>query len=134
MGKIIINKETNKLMKRFRDQICERSITEDQIINLLEDLLPEEITIELTKGGRDGVTKARMFYCEAQEKYIIGNYKGPYVFEPIVYRTSNSNGILCIALDLSDNLSESIPLCYFKRDKQTVFYLDFANRDIIKVN
>lgn len=130
MGKVIIDNKTNKLMKRFRDKICERSITESQVINLLEDLLPAEITIELTKGGRDGVTKARMFYCEAQEKYIIGNYKGPYVFEPIVYKTDNSNGILCIALDLCDDLSESNPLCYFKGDKQTIFYLDFSNRDI----
>lgn len=61
MGKVNINKETNNKMKLFRDQICGVGINESLAVNLIENLLPDEINIELTKGGRDGVTKARMF-------------------------------------------------------------------------
>lgn len=134
MGKVNINKETNNKMKLFRDQICGVGINESLAVNLIENLLPDEITIELTKGGRDGVTKARMFYCEANEKYVIGDYKGPYAFEPIIFKTASPNGIISIALDLCDHLSESTTLCYFKGDKQIVFYIDFSTKKIIKVN
>jgi len=134
MGKVIIKKETNKLMKQFRDIICKGNITENQVIDIMENFLPAEITIELTTGGRDGVTKARIFYCEAQEKYIIGNYKGPYIFEPIVYKATGPDEIIGIALNLCDNLSESTPLCYFKGEEQTIFYIDFSNKNIIRVN
>lgn len=138
MNKVIIYSKTNDMMKELKNKVAMKDYrnpdTEREIVNLLEALFPDDITVEISKGGRDGVTKARLFYHKDHQKYVIGYYNGPYLFEPILFKDDGPSGLIGVTYRICDHLSDSTPLCYFEGNKQVVFYIDFSTKQIIKNN
>ncbi|WP_373262294.1 hypothetical protein [Hungatella hathewayi] len=136
MKKVIIYSNTIDMMKELKNKVAMKDYknpnTEREIVSLLEEFFPDDITVEISKGGRDGVTKARLFYHKNQQKYVIGDYKGPYLFEPILYK--DDSGLIGVVYRICDHLSDTTPLCYFEGNKQVLFYIDFSTKQIIKNN
>lgn len=134
MGKVINDLEEIAVLKNLRDMTCRNDTTDKEIVDCIENFLPDEIEVRITKGGRDAISRARMFYFDSvsNKKYAIGNYKGPYSFEPIVFESTI--GLSGIALELSDYISKSVPFCFFNGKYQAVFYIDICSKKIIKQN
>lgn len=129
MKKFIFDNETTNIMKNLKEEASNQKNT-NEIIRLIDNLLPENISIIVSEGGRDGVIKGNMFFFDAkkQKHFVVGVYNGPFLFSPIIFKAVG--GLTSFTYEICDTLNSYTHYCYFDGTTQHIFTIDFVNKTI----